>query len=471
MDGELLLALIVLWITTTVMLVTFFRYWFHDKSECFHAHCVDTTYAHNGFMVVSGPTTCKHDCVVKSISVFVAPRGSSSSKYFSVMVVIVSCVGMLGSHRWHKVGDATAFETYLAIAGFAALLLVSGFELDVASGRFLEDKLMITAEIAQRIEVARKSLGLPTLVFPFELEATDEKFKKHVLDYKELNHLYPEAFMEGIDSEKQKKVDAQAAFYGHFHIIGAVGFVVLVTAAIIVNEIEEVRVGWLTGISFFLFCSCCYLSGNYMYVLHVLRGWVLVWNPWFYEPDFINKLHNCLIDTSTGTTNGSIVELNDDADKISPSPKNLKTRNRSRSRSRKASENSGKSNNNSNNTGNSLIPIDSVCTTPALRFAQAQPKRYLLWLGWYMVMTEVISFLTPAIAIGIQWITATCDGPPIPSILEYSVLVYECHIDPFATEDMVPASWYRSFITFFGVVIERGDRRSCDAFLEHCIYT
>jgi hypothetical protein len=38
-------------------------------------------------------------------------------------------------------------------------------------------------------------------------------------------------------------------------------------------------------------------------------------------------------------------------------------------------------------------------------------------------MSELISLLTPCVAMGIQWITALCDGPPLLAIIE---LLWEC---------------------------------------------
>jgi len=143
MDGELFLMLMVLWITTTYALVTFFRcvnpyvgitlyfsrrpscsadflllystlyrFWFQNTGEGFHPHSVDIDDRHGSFLVVSGGTACKCDCAVKSISSFVAPRGSSSSQNFCVTTVIMAIVGVLGSRRWFAVGDANEGEVW-----------------------------------------------------------------------------------------------------------------------------------------------------------------------------------------------------------------------------------------------------------------------------------------------------------------------------------------------------------------------
>ena len=46
----------------------------------------------------------------------------------------------------------------------------------------------------------------------------------------------------------------------------------------------------------------------------------------------------------------------------------------------------------------------SVC----LRFARRHPELYLKLLGHLLVMSELVALLTPAVAMGIQWVTALC---------------------------------------------------------------
>ena len=86
MDDELLIALIVLWISTTSALVAFMYMFFSHDGESFHPHSVDVDTRHHLFVVVSSTTECKYDFAVKSISTFAAPRGSSSSKYLTTLV-------------------------------------------------------------------------------------------------------------------------------------------------------------------------------------------------------------------------------------------------------------------------------------------------------------------------------------------------------------------------------------------------
>ena len=82
-----------------------------------------------------------------------APRGSSASKKFTVICVMASVAGFLGSSRWYFMGDATALQAALSLVGFASLLLVAAFELDVVPERFLEYKLDVTAYLIGQLEM------------------------------------------------------------------------------------------------------------------------------------------------------------------------------------------------------------------------------------------------------------------------------------------------------------------------------
>lgn len=86
MDMELLLCLLVLWTASTASIVIFLMMWWCNEGEAFHPHSVDVDHRHKLFLVVRAETQCKMDCMVKNISTYVAPRGSSSSKQFSVLV-------------------------------------------------------------------------------------------------------------------------------------------------------------------------------------------------------------------------------------------------------------------------------------------------------------------------------------------------------------------------------------------------
>lgn len=109
---------------------------FRNRGESFHPHSIEVDARHSMFLVVDGRTRCKPSFVVKSISAFVAPRGSSSNKYFTSLILIMSVAGMFGTLRWNAIEDASFEETRLAIIGFGALILTAAFETDVSNGRY-----------------------------------------------------------------------------------------------------------------------------------------------------------------------------------------------------------------------------------------------------------------------------------------------------------------------------------------------
>ena len=105
MDGELFIALIVFWLSISGAIITFMSMWFFNKGESFHPHSVDIDQRHSLYVVAHSDTCCKMDCCVKSISAFVAPRGSSSSKQFTVLCAMISVSGFLGVYRWYIVSN------------------------------------------------------------------------------------------------------------------------------------------------------------------------------------------------------------------------------------------------------------------------------------------------------------------------------------------------------------------------------
>lgn len=229
--------------------------------------------------MVQSPTTCKPDCLVKSISAFVAPRGSSSSKQFTVLSVMISVAGMLGSTRWYHVKDASFIEATMAFIGFASLLLVAAFELDVVPERFLEDKLIVTGWLIEKMNLHKK-LG-------FNLDPTDIRFLNFIRSSAGIYHLYEEDIYLRNRSKKYHPWKYNA-FWPTLHMMGAIGYVVLLPAAVALNDAAEAS--WITGFLFGLFCFFAYLTGNYIPVLKCMRGWVLVWNPFLREPHFMEKL-------------------------------------------------------------------------------------------------------------------------------------------------------------------------------------
>lgn len=76
----------------------------------------------------------------------------------------------------------------------------------------------------------------------------------------------------------------------------------------------------------------------------------------------------------------------------------------------------------------------------SLRMARRYPKTYLKVVGHLLVMSELIALLTPAIAMGIQWVTALCDGPPVPAMIELVSIGLNCLLWGDCTRTL-EASW------------------------------
>jgi hypothetical protein len=282
MDSELLIALIVLWCGSTVAMFLFLQMWFCNDGAAFHPHSVDVENRHPTFLVVNSKTECKRDCAIKSVSAFVAPRGSSSSKHFTALCMMISIAGMLGTARWYFVRDATQFQFILAFIGFGALTLVAGFELDVAPERFLEDKQMITGWLIQKLKMDK--------LLPFQLGPFSKEFRHFIRNSPEIYHLYEED--RYLHSRKAENVEIWTSeiVWQSMHVIGAVSYVTLVPFSIILNDIAEEKVAWITGSTFLLFCMMGYFTGNYVPVLPYFRCWILTWNPFLREPHFMLKL-------------------------------------------------------------------------------------------------------------------------------------------------------------------------------------
>ncbi len=157
MDYELIFPLVLLWLSTTFAVLVFlpmvrllislaspvqrhFKAVQHDvcirvqfflnKGEHFHPHTVPVARRHPMMVIVSGATECKQDCMVASVSAFVAPRGSSTSKFFNTACLAIAISGFFGSLRWYQVKDATYGQFILSAYGHMALLLVAVFEYD-----------------------------------------------------------------------------------------------------------------------------------------------------------------------------------------------------------------------------------------------------------------------------------------------------------------------------------------------------
>lgn len=491
-----------MWSASTLAIIVCFTMWFFNDGEAFHPHSVDVDHRHSTFVVVNSETVCKYDCTIKSISAFVAPRGSSSSKVFSSLCVIISIAGILGSARWHQVGDASELESNLACFGFAALLLVAFFELDVVPERFLDDKLMVTSWLIQKLKRKEK--------LPFSLHFTSPGLLEFVRQSPGLYPLFEEdLYLIEREAKGAHNMSSYHTMWFGMHLIGATAFAACCTAAILLNDIKEESVAWIVAFTFCTFGAMGYMTGGYyphhLPVLKIFRGWILVWNPFLREPHFMLKLSDALDEFQRkhkilnveqenhqdGNEGRSSSPLSGDNESCSgtPSRKSRKSRKslsasltqslptntttssatESTTAVRRKIRSSRKSN--SNTSADASGGTDASATTKNkrrsslklvqaaeeeksrwwklqsqeeiaadeideaaldsvfLRFARSDPRLYLQVTGYMMVMTELIALLTPIVAMGLQWVTALCDGPVYDSVIELLSLSIACARD------------------------------------------
>lgn len=59
-------------------------------------------------------------------------------------------------------------------------------------------------------------------------------------------------------------------------------------------------------------------------------------------------------------------------------------------------------------------------------YAHKTPQQYLHVIGHVLVMSELIAVLTPAVAMGIQWVTALCHGPAVFAFIELISITFKC---------------------------------------------
>ena len=442
MDPELLFALCVLWLSTTVGMCVFIPMWLWNEGESFHPHAVSVDQRHSLFLVVSSETVCKWDCCVASISAFVAPRGSSGSKNFTVLTIAVAISGILGSMRWYAVGDANVTELRFALLGFGSLILTSLFELDVLPERFLEDKLRVTSWLIEKLGYRNK--------LPFRLGSRSLGLLEFLRKSPDIYHLYDEDHNHVADAARQASEERRRLFtYNHLwrsaHMIGAITYVVCVTTAILLNDIAEEKVAWITGTCFVLFSLLGYLTGTYVPLLRPLRGLLLLWNPFLREPLFMVKLQRSLeaalarskgTDVSdsllASTTAGSSVATNTNftcpcglshnIQLSSSAPTPVLSSSPWQPIRHSARPPFGSASSSSSSSPEGDIGLDNF----ALRFARRRPSTYLKIVGHILVFSEFVAVMTPAVAMGIQWITALCDGPPVPVIVDLLGVVGGC---------------------------------------------
>lgn len=172
-------------------------------------------------------------------------------------------MGFLYANSWHAVGDASFLEATLSHIGFFSLLIIAVFEVDVSSESFLEQKILITSWFLQLLDMEKH--------LKFSAHAHNPKLLEFIRESNEILHLYEEdSVIENfkIDSSivSLKKIQFS------LHVIGAMSYSVFVTAAIILNEINEEKVAWITGVAFLLFSALGYLSGAYVPMFPIFKG-------------------------------------------------------------------------------------------------------------------------------------------------------------------------------------------------------
>lgn len=68
----------------------------------------------------------------------------------------------------------------------------------------------------------------------------------------------------------------------------------------------------------------------------------------------------------------------------------------------------------------------NVVVRTIYRYIEEEPENYLRYASSLFVVLELVAMLTPAVAIGLQWVTALCPGPPMQSILELATTTSSC---------------------------------------------
>lgn len=357
-------------------------------------------------------------------SAFVAPRGASSSKYFTCIVCMVAVAGFLGAHRWARVGNGSELETNLSLAGFSCLLLVALFELDVRPEMFLDDKLMMTGWLIQKLKLEH------LLDFDSD-DFRDEKFINFIRKSKEIYHLYDEdqeiravQLDESIHEFKYNK----ATVWSSMHMVGATAYVVFVTASVLLHDEMSKLMVLITSISFTLFSLMGYLTGNYLYVLSYFRCWILTWNPFVKDRDFMKHLKLAVLNYARDIGK----DVPGDSSEVVVSSTRSSARKRksttgNSSTSRKSAEKSAEK----TTKPVSVIDVTSEDANQALdtfllRWAHRRPKHYLAVIGHILVLSELVALLTPAIAMGLQWTTALCKKHSLVALVEIFSFALSC---------------------------------------------
>ncbi len=246
-------------------------------------------------------------------------------------------------------------------------------------------------------------------------------------------------------------------FWMAMHGLGAIGFVICVSASILLNEMSETSVAWVSAAMFGLFSSIAGLTGNWIPLPRFMRALVLVWNPFFREPHFVLKLQqvwsffnipSCLPMVSSRRYFGTYrvhrdrlvsslqavdAHLDSIAAAAATSASSLTERPAapapaSASASAPATPRR-RSSRSSSSAPIAVAPLVSAAATVtlakplmsadefaaaadaldarvldnfALRFARRKPRTYLWIIGHLLVWIEIVAVLTPLVAMGMQ---------------------------------------------------------------------
>jgi len=407
MDFELSMALLALWFASTMALFIAAIMFLHNSGEAFHPHSIVMDRRHQFFAVVGANTVCKTDFAVKSVSAYFAPRGSTSDKIFTVLIVLCSVAGFLGSVRWRAIEDASSTEALLAQIAFAALILVVVFEVPVGPETFFQDKLLLTYWMMEKLRLQ------PYL--DFKLSPTSQKFLDFIRSSDDIRGLFDEDA-----SHEMKPVSSFATFTTSFnlHAIGASLFVCGLTLAVIMNDGQEHRVAYITGSFFVVFCALGYTSGTYLPVASVFKAMILIWNPFIREPDFLIKLQDAAIKYHL-KKHGKVCDshLPQNGGKMPPAQK--------KKRSKTVKNDIKVPKENVTVVGQVGVHVLSAEERAQraqqlldshynMRWARSAPRAYTRALSHLLVTVELAAMMTPVIAVGVQWIMALCESHDTP---------------------------------------------------------
>jgi len=125
----------------------------------------------------------------------------------------------------------------------------------------------------------------------FSINGVSEDFKDFLRNSPEIYYLYEEdRYLHARENLKYFEIFSYNQTWLSFHVLGAIGYVVAVPIAVVLNEKRELLGACVTAFSFVFFSLMGYFTGNYMSVLKVFRGFLMVWNPFLREPHFMLKL-------------------------------------------------------------------------------------------------------------------------------------------------------------------------------------